>query len=75
MNVMEEFEEVCIEKNYFIGNEDVREFVKLMKFNIDNMAVQVAEVLKEMKPNLKSSPKEDVEKVKGELLRQQKLNQ
>ena len=46
-----------------------------MKFNIDNMILQVSEVMKEMRPSVKNSPKEDVERIKAELLKQQKLNQ
>ena len=46
-----------------------------MKFNIDNMILQVSEVMKEMRPSAKNSPKEDVDRIKAELLKQQKLNQ
>lgn len=48
VNVMEEFEEGCIEKGYFLMEEDVRSFVKLMKFNIDNTSLQVSEIIKQM---------------------------
>lgn len=57
INVMEEFEEVCSERNYFVNSEDIKSFIKLMKFNIDNIVLQVSEVLKDIKLQPKNSPK------------------
>lgn len=48
MNVMEEFEEGCTERSFLLNPADVKNFVKLMKFNIDNLVIQVTEILKKL---------------------------
>lgn len=59
INVMEEFEERCAERGYFLMEEDVKNFVKLMKFNVDNTILQVSETIKQMNSKGEKNSKEE----------------